>query len=86
MISRLLRRALFAKSVLENAIHSPSSKESAEDKIKFIFGDVEFQWDGSLRGDMGAVSENGMRFFLFHCEWLVWLQKVTLYEQIRWLL
>ncbi|XP_076821346.1 thioredoxin domain-containing protein 3 homolog isoform X2 [Clavelina lepadiformis] len=40
-------RALFAKSVKENAIHSPSSKDSAQEKIKIVFGDVQFDWDGT---------------------------------------
>ncbi|XP_039251849.2 thioredoxin domain-containing protein 3 homolog isoform X3 [Styela clava] len=38
-------RALFAKSIMENAIHSPSTQESASERIKFIFGDMEFNWD-----------------------------------------
>uniref|UniRef100_H2ZDH8 Nucleoside diphosphate kinase-like domain-containing protein n=1 Tax=Ciona savignyi TaxID=51511 RepID=H2ZDH8_CIOSA len=40
-------RALFAKSIMENAIHSPSTNESAQEKIRVVFGDAQFDWDAS---------------------------------------
>jgi len=39
-------RALFGKDILLNAIHGPSNRTSAENQIKLIFGDVEFDEEG----------------------------------------
>ncbi|XP_056391291.1 thioredoxin domain-containing protein 6 isoform X2 [Hyla sarda] len=36
-------RSLFAKSILENAIHGSSNVNHALEKIKFIFGDIELE-------------------------------------------
>merc|ERR1711881_825878 len=41
-------RAMFGGSILENAIHSPSNPESAQEKIQVVFGDAVFNWDGTL--------------------------------------
>uniref|UniRef100_H2ZDH9 Nucleoside diphosphate kinase-like domain-containing protein n=1 Tax=Ciona savignyi TaxID=51511 RepID=H2ZDH9_CIOSA len=50
-------RALFAKSIMENAIHSPSTNESAQEKIRVVFGDAQFDWDGTLKGDRSDASD-----------------------------
>jgi len=44
----LRHRAVFAKSIIENAIHSPSNKQSADEEIHALFGDVTFHWDGTF--------------------------------------
>lgn len=41
-------RALFGGSILENAVHSPSNPDSAQEKIQVVFGDAVFNWDGTL--------------------------------------
>lgn len=43
-------RALFGHSILDNAVHGSSSADHAEAEIKTIFGDVEFNPDGSFKG------------------------------------
>ena len=39
-------RAQFGTSVVLNAVHGPSSSSAAENEIKLIFGDVEFDEQG----------------------------------------
>jgi len=41
-------RAQFGKDILLNAIHGPSNRISAENEIKLIFGDVEFDTEGLM--------------------------------------
>jgi len=41
-------RAHFGKNILENAVHGPSDRTSAENKIKLIFGEVEFDAEGLM--------------------------------------
>lgn len=43
-------RALFGQSILDNAVHGSSSIDHASLEIKQIFGDVEFDPDGSVKG------------------------------------
>ncbi|XP_078489243.1 thioredoxin domain-containing protein 3 homolog [Ciona intestinalis] len=50
-------RAMFAKSILENAIHSPSTNESAQEKIRIVFGDAQFDWDGTLQENRSDVND-----------------------------
>nr|CAB3264380.1 CiIC3 thioredoxin domain-containing protein 3 homolog [Phallusia mammillata] len=52
-------RALFAKSILENAMHAPSTPESAKDKIRIVFGDTKFDWDAEqTQENLGENQEN----------------------------
>lgn len=51
-------RAQFAKSILENAFHAPSTAESAKEKIQIVFGDTNFEWDGTAKSAGIAASKS----------------------------
>jgi len=42
-------RALFGKSILDNAVHGSSSENGAKEEIKKFFGEVEFAPSGMLK-------------------------------------
>lgn len=43
-------RAMFGTDVLHNAVHGCSNKEQAQHKIEAVFGSLEFNPDGTVRG------------------------------------
>jgi len=51
-VTQRIFRAEFAKSIMENAIHASSTLDDAQSEIKLIFGDVEFEWDGTAGTDI----------------------------------
>jgi len=44
-------RAMFGQDILNNAVHGPSSHESAKETMKAVFGDLKFNPDGTLKGE-----------------------------------
>ena len=46
-------RALFGKSILDNAVHGSSSEDGAKEEIKKFFGEVEFAPSGMLKKEGG---------------------------------
>ena len=50
-------RALFGQSILDNAVHGSSDPEHASVEIKHLFGEVEFNPDGSVKGSEGEQGQ-----------------------------
>jgi len=65
-------RAQFGKDILANAVHGPNSTAGAENMIKLIFGDVQFDEEGSL---------SGFHYFLPCCVWSTVLQ---CFDTVSW--
>jgi len=67
-------RALFGKDILSNAIHGPSNRISAENQIRLIFGDVEFDEEGftvpisSVLSFSQSVNQSKYLFSALCCE------------------
>ena len=43
-------RAMFGTDIMKNAVHGASTKEGAIEKIQMIFGDIQFNEDGTVKG------------------------------------
>ena len=54
-ISIIRFRAMYGENTLKNAVHGSSSSDHAMKTIKMIFGDVEFNSDGSVKESTGNV-------------------------------
>ncbi len=46
---------MYGENTLKNAVHGSSSSDHAMKTIKMIFGDVEFNSDGSVKESTGNV-------------------------------
>ncbi|XP_059143371.1 thioredoxin domain-containing protein 6-like isoform X2 [Physella acuta] len=53
-------RALYGTDILNNAVHGSSTVEHAKEEIKAVFGDLNFNPDGTLRGEEPQLDETAV--------------------------
>ena len=54
---------MFGQDILNNAVHGPSSHESAKETMKAVFGDLKFNPDGTLKGSEETIFMHAVKLF-----------------------